>query len=159
MSDSDDREPESTEIQEAKARYVGFVFDTATFTASKDKMLAWAESCGETDPRFTDPDHPDFQAHPTFTTHLVTRRILPDDFPKIGGSQGIDGGKAVEVHAPVRPGDELRASATIADIYAKTGRSGTMTFIVQRMNFVNQRDEAVATVDWKMIRQGSRRAG
>jgi acyl dehydratase len=152
MSDTDGNEPTSTEVQEAKAKYVGFVFDTATFKVSEAKMLAWAESCGETDPRFTDPSHPDFQAHPTFTAHFVSRRTLPEDFPKIGGPRGIDGGKAVDVLQPIRPGDELKASATIADIYQKTGRSGTMTFIVQRMSFTNQRDEPVSTVDWKMIR-------
>jgi acyl dehydratase len=152
VTDTEATEPASTEVQEAKARYVGFVFDTATFTADEAKMVAWAQACGETEPRFTDPTDSDFQAHPTFTAHFVSRRILPEDFPKIGGPRGIDGGKAVEVHQPIRPGDELKASATIADIYEKTGRSGTMTFIVQRMSFTNQRDEPVATVDWKMIR-------
>lgn len=152
MSDTEGTEPASTEVQEAKAKYVGFVFDTATFTAEQDKMLAWAKSVGETDPRFTDPSHPDFQAHPTFTASLVSRRVLPEDFPKIGGPRGIDGGKAVVIQQPIRPGDQLKASATIADIYEKTGRSGTMTFIVQRMSFVNQNDEPVSMVDWKMIR-------
>ena len=153
MTDTNDGDgPASTEVQEAKAKYVGYVFDTASFTADQAKMLAWAEACGETDPRFTDPSNPDFQAHPTFTASLVSRRVLPQDFPKIGGPRGIDGGKAVEILRPIRPGDKLKASATIADIYEKTGRSGTMTFIVQRMSFVNQRDEPVSTVDWKMIR-------
>lgn len=152
MSDTEGTEPASTEVQEAKAKYVGFVFDTATFTVEQDKMLAWAESVGETDPRFTDPSNPDFQAHPTFTASLVSRRVLPEDFPKIGGPRGIDGGKAVVIQQPIRPGDQLKASATIADIYEKTGRSGTMTFIVQRMSFVNQNDEPVSMVDWKMIR-------
>ena len=152
MSDTDDTQPASTEVQAAKAKYVGFVFDTATFTVKQDKLIEWARSVGESDPRFTDPDNPDFQAHPTFTASLVSRRVLPEDFPKIGGPRGIDGGKAVVIHQPIRPGDQLKASATIADIYEKTGRSGTMTFIVQRMSFVNQRDEPVSTVDWKMIR-------
>lgn len=152
MSDTDDNLPASTEVQAAKAKYVGFVFDTATFTVKQENMLGWARSVGESDPRFTDPDHPEFQAHPTYTASLVSRRVLPEDFPKIGGPRGIDGGKAVTVLRPIRPGDQLKASATIADIYEKTGRSGTMTFIVQRMSFVNQDDEPVSTVDWKMIR-------
>ena len=67
-------------------------------------------------------------------------------------ARGIDGGKAVEVHQPIRAGDVLEASSTIADIYTKTGRSGTMIFIVQRMSFVNQNSEPVATVDTRMIR-------
>ncbi len=148
MTDS----PTTDELQAARDTWVGVEFDLATFTADESKMLAWANACGETDPRFTDPSHPDFQAHPTFTSHFVSRRVLPENFPKIGGPNGIDGGKAVVVHRPIRPGDVLRASTTIADIYDKTGRSGTMVFIVQRMSFFNHQDEPVSTVDWKMIR-------
>ncbi len=140
------------DLQELRDRWVGEVFDLSTFTVDADKMLAWAESVGETDPRFVDPTNEDFQAHPNFTTHCMAGKVLPDNFPKIGGRGGIDGGKAVEVHQPIRAGDELRASTTIAEIYDKTGRSGTMLFIVQRMSFTNQRDEPVATVDWRMIR-------
>ena len=135
-----------------RERWVGEVFDLTTFTIDADKMVAWAEAVGETDPRFLDPSNDDFQAHPNFTTHCLSGRVLPEDFPQIGGPRGIDGGKAVEIHRPIRAGDELRATTTIADIYDKTGRSGTMIFIVQRMSFVNQRDEPVATVDWRMIR-------
>lgn len=139
-------------IEEIKARWIGEEFDLSTFSIEADKMIGWATAVGETDPRFLDPDHDDFQAHPNFTTHCLSGRVLPEEFPEIGGPRGIDGGKAVEVHQPIRAGDELKASTTIADIYTKTGRSGTMIFIVQRMSFSNQRDEPVATVDWRMIR-------
>lgn len=145
----DDAEDDAAALRE---RWVGAEFDRSTFTIDADRMVAWAEAVGETDPRFLDPDHDDFQAHPTFTTHCVSGRPLPEGFPAIGGRRGIDGGKAVEVHRPIRAGDVLRATATIADIYDKTGRSGTMLFIVQRMSFVNQHEEPVATVDWRMIR-------
>lgn len=141
-----------TDLAAVREEWVGKAFDLTTFSIEADKMVAWAEAVGETDPRFTDPEHEDFQAHPNFTTHCVSDRLLPENFPKIGGKKGIDGGKAVEIHQPIRAGDELRATATIADVYDKTGRSGTMLFIVQRMSFVNQRDEPVATVDWRMIR-------
>jgi acyl dehydratase len=141
-------EPDLAAIKE---RWIGEQFDIATFTADQDDMVAWATACGETDPRFTDPDRDDFQAHPGFTTHLVSRRVLPKDFPTFSG-RSIDGGKAVEVEGPIRAGDTLTATVTVADIYEKTGRSGTMVFIVQRMRFVNQHGDPVSTVDWRMIR-------
>ena len=87
-----------------------------------------------------------------YDLYLPNGQISSDDFPKIGDGRGIDGGKSVEIHQPIRPGDTLKATTTIAEIYDKTGRSGTMVFIVQRMSFVNQRGEPVATVDWRMIR-------
>jgi len=138
-------------LDEVKKKWEGVEFDLATFEVTEQKMLAWAEALGEQDPRFIDPSHRDFQAHPTFCTHLVSRRILPEDFPVLGSS-GIDGGKAIELHVPVRCGDTLEAVAAVAEIYPKTGRSGTMVFVVQRMSFTNQNGETVATVDWRMIR-------
>ncbi|MGI9614561.1 MAG: FAS1-like dehydratase domain-containing protein [Acidimicrobiales bacterium] len=154
MSDDNDLDSTDleTEIAEVRNQWVGQKFDLATFEVDADKMVAWAEAVSETDPRFTDRDHPDFQAHPNFTSHLVSNRLLPENFPQIGGPRGIDGGKAIEVHQPIRAGDVLQASSTIADIYTKTGRSGTMVFIVHRMSFMNQHSEPVATVDTRTIR-------
>jgi hypothetical protein len=40
----------------------------------------------------------------------------------------------------------------ISEIYTKTGRSGTMIFVVNRMSFTNQHGEKVAAVDWRQIR-------
>ena len=140
-------------LASVREEWVGVEFDWATFEMEAVDMVAWAEACGETDPRFIDPDHPDFQAHPGFTTHCMSGRVLPENFPQIGGGFGIDGGKKVEVHGPIRPGDTRNATTTIADIFDKTGRSGTKVFIVQRMEFRNERSELVSTVDWKMIKK------
>jgi 3-methylfumaryl-CoA hydratase len=142
----------TVDLAEVKQRWVGVEFDEARFTIDRQKMLDWAAACGETDSRFVDPDDPDFQAHPTFTAQYSSRQWLPDGFPELGNGRGIDGGKSVELHRPIRAGDVLTAKAMIADIYDKTGRSGTMIFIVHRMVFTNQHGEPAATVDWRMIR-------
>ncbi|MCH2625487.1 MAG: MaoC family dehydratase N-terminal domain-containing protein [Actinomycetota bacterium] len=140
-------------LAEVRENWVGIEFDWATFDMRTEEMVEWAQACGEEDPRFVDPAHPDFQAHPGYTTHCMSGRVLPDGFPQIGGGFGIDGGKSVQVHAPIRPGDTLHATTTIADVFDKTGRSGTMIFIVQRMEFRDDRGELVSTVDWKMIKK------
>lgn len=145
MSDEQD-------VSAIRADWAGHEFESAEFQIEQDSVIAWAEACGETDPRFLDPANPDFQAHPNFTACLTTKKMLPDDFPRIGSGFGIDGGKTVEAHAPVRPGDVLTGRASIHDVYDKTGRSGTMVFIIQRMDFSNQEGTAVSTVDSKMIR-------
>ena len=141
------------DIATAREQWVGVEFDWATFEMVAEDMVAWAEACGESDTRFTDSTHPDFQAHPNFTTHCMSGRMFPEGFPQIGGGFGIDGGKTVEAHEPIRAGDTLKAVTTIADIFDKTGRSGTMVFIVQRMTFTNDEDLKVSTVDWKMIKR------
>ena len=58
----------------------------------------------------------------------------------------------MEVFGPVRPGEVLTGRNSIADIYAKTGRSGTMVFIVHRMTLHNSSGEHVATVDLRQIK-------
>ena len=58
-------------------KWIGREFDVAEFKVSEKGILAFSRACGETDPRFTDPEHPDFQAPPTFTSKYASRRILP----------------------------------------------------------------------------------
>ena len=135
-------------------QWVGTVFQEFDLVVDQERMLEWAISCGETDPRFIDPEHPDFQASTSFPTHInVARGCCPTTSREIGSGRGIDGGKSIEWHRPMRAGDRLHATVEIADVYAKTGRSGTMMFIVNRMTFIDADGELVATVDWRMIRQ------
>ena len=139
------------DIRAARDEWVGRVFQAFDIVVDRQRMLDWAVACGETDPRFIDPEHPDFQASTAFPTHMATARVLPEEFPEIG-ARGIDGGKSVEWHRPMRAGDTLHVTVQIGDIYDKTGRSGTMVFIVNRMTFLDAQDRLVATVDWRMIR-------
>ncbi len=140
------------EVEEMKAEFLGIEFDAAEFEVLEHEMLDYAIACGEEEPRFVDPKHPDFQAPPTFTAKMVGRRSMPALFPRIGG-RGFDAGKKVMVHAPVRAGDKLVGRSKISDIYEKTGRSGSMIFIINEMELRNQRDELVSIVHWRQVRQ------
>ena len=152
VSDGDTTASDSPDLEAIRNEWIDVEFDTRTFEMEATRFVNWAESCGETDPRFLDPQHPDFQAPPNYTTVCTSGRFLPDGFPEIGNGFGIDGGKTVECLAPIRPGDVLTGTASIAEVFDKTGRSGTMVFIVQRMSFMNQDGVPVSTVDWKTIR-------
>jgi len=142
------------DIRAVRDEWVGRAFQEIDLVVDRDRMLEWAITAGETDPRFIDPDHPEFQASTAFPTHINAARMLPDDFPLFGSGRGIDGGKSIEWHRPMHAGDRLHATVQIGDIYDKTGRSGTMVFIVNRMTFTDEQGRLVATVDWRMIRQG-----
>lgn len=144
------------ELADLKRDWVGFEFDTAEFKVSERDLVDFATACGECEPRYSDPAHPDFQAPPTYTARYVGRRVLPENFPRVG-NRGFDAGKCVSWHAPVRPGDTLIAKSKIADIYEKTGRSGSMVFIVHRMEFTNQNGDLVSIVDWRMVQQPDRK--
>jgi len=141
------------QLDQMKKDWIGVEFDTAEFEVTPEDILGFAAAVGETEPRFTDPNDPDFQAPPTFTGKFVSRRVLPENFPRFEGKRGFDAGKRVTWHAPVRPGHRVIAHSKIADIYEKTGRSGPMIFIVHRMEFTNQDDELLSVVDWRMVRQ------
>ena len=112
---------------------------------------------GETNPLYTDPaaaargPHGGLIAPPTFAVSLRGKHFMPREMPRNLGRNGFDAGKDIEIGAPIRPGDVLTASSTVHDIYEKTGRSGTMVFIVFRTTVTNQRGETVAVVDQKMM--------
>src|ERR1700712_1385274 len=142
----------NVDIAAIRGDWVGRGFQEFDLVVDRERMLEFAISGGETDLRFVDPGDPDFQASTGFPTHINVARMLPDDFPQIGNG-GIDGGKSIEWFQPMRAGDALHAEGQIADIYEKTGRSGTLVFIVNRMTFKDADGAPVATVDWCMIRQ------
>ena len=143
----------SVDLDAIRSQWLGYKIEQKVYTARQQSMVDWAVACGETEPRFVDPDDEDFQAHPTFVAHLVSRRMLPREFPRIGSGHGVDGGKSVAIERPIRVGDELTADCTVAEIYEKTGRSGTMYFVVHRSEFTNQNGDHVASVDWRMIQR------
>ncbi len=69
--------------------------------------------------------------------------------PRFG--RGFDAGKEVEFIAPIRAGDEITLTSTVREMYEKTGRSGTMTFVILRSTLRNQRGETVAHVDHRFV--------
>jgi hypothetical protein len=141
------------DVDELRAKFAGHVFDTAEFEVRESEALDFARACGETDPRFVDPAHPDFQAPPTLTAKFASRRAMPEGFPRDSLRNAFDAGKCVTAHAPVRVGQKLVAESRIAEVYQKTGRSGTMTFIVHRMEFRDAAGRLVSTVDWRLVRR------
>lgn len=147
------------DLEAIRTEFLQQVFDETRYLPEPEKLAAYARGCGEQAPQFTDPGHADFQASPTFASSLHAGRRLPKGFPKLPGL-GMDGGKAVTNHAPIRANVPLIGRSHIEDVYAKSGRSGTMTFIVLRMNLYNETDELLATADTSMvIREKPAKAG
>jgi len=131
---------------------IGVEYDrTANEPIEAEHLIAFARSLGETNPRYVEPG-PDLIAHPTYCTRFRGRKFFPPNLPKELASQAsFDAGKDVDLAQPIRPGDVITVSTCVADIYEKTGRSGTMTFVVVRFRLTNQRGEAIATIDNRMM--------
>jgi MaoC dehydratase-like protein len=89
-------------------------------------------------------------APPTFVVRMRGKHFMPPKLPHIGNA-AFDAGKDIEFGVPVGPGDVLTVVSTVHDIFEKTGRSGTMAFLVLRAVVTNQRGEQVAVIDQKMM--------
>ena len=128
------------------------------FEVTKELIQAFSQSIGETDPVFVDETaardagYRGLVAPPTFCTVLVERLALPDINLKFGSTQ-IHAGERVQPRAPIVAGDQLTASSRLKDVYAKTGRSGTMVFIAWETTFRNQNDEVVADLQESFARR------
>ena len=137
------------DLDAIREQYVGVQFEEQQFELDAAKIAEYSLACGELDPRYTDPADPDFQAPPPFASSLQRGRGLPADFPRMPGL-GMDAGKAVEAFLPIRPG-LLNGKVHLHEVYAKTGRSGRMIFLVTRLELFNEADELVANADTRVV--------
>jgi|MudIll2142460700_1097286.scaffolds.fasta_scaffold85870_1 acyl dehydratase len=110
----------------------------------------YAAVVGETNERYTTARDDELVAPPTFVVSLRGHNFMPKNLPDFGRS-GFDAGKDIEFGAPVRVGDVLTTSSTIHDIYEKTGRTGSMVFVVFRTTVTNQLDQMIAVIDQRMM--------
>jgi acyl dehydratase len=114
-------------------------------------IQAFSRSIGETGAVFNDEaaaqaaGYRSVVAPPTLCTLYVRRVELPDINLKFGRTR-FHAGQRVQARAPILAGDFLTASSHLKEVYPKTGRSGTMVFIVWETTFRNQKGEVVADV-------------
>ena len=128
---------------------IGAEFDRTVFNpVARDEVVEYATAAGEPIPS---SDEPAPIVSPTFVLRIRGRRFMPANLPANLGRAGFDAGKDIEFGAPIRVGDVLTAVSTVHDIYEKTGRTGSMAFLVLRTVVTNQRDESVAVIDQKMM--------
>ena len=138
------------DVDALKEEFLFKVFDEKTFSFEAEPLANYAIACGETAPRYTDPNDADFQAPPTIATSLQPGRRMPEGFPRVAGL-GMDAGKAVSPKAPIRAGIELTGKSHMQDIYTKTGRSGRMVFFVIRMEVYDPEETLLASADTSVV--------
>lgn len=137
-------------VEALRKRFVNEVFDEQQVEVTAEQIVDYAVACGEVAPRYTDPDDPAFQAPPTFASSFRPMRRLPEGFPTLPGL-GMDAGKAVAPLLPIRPGVKLTLRSHLHDVYAKTGRSGRMTFMVTRMEVYDPAEALLASADTRIV--------
>ena len=127
---------------------IGQEFDRTVYgPVTPEELIAYARALGDTRPEYTLPG-PGLVGHPTFCVRYKGNKFYPDSIPKtINVRTGFDAGKDIELGMAVRPGDTIEVRSTLHEVYEKTGRSGSMVFVVIRFTMVNQRDEVLAVID------------
>ncbi len=141
---------------------IGREYDSKTYPpVTAGELLAYARRLGVRDPIYLDEraaaDGPfgGLVAFPTYVVKLRGGKHLPPIVLKEMTRNGFDAGKDIEFGVPIRPGDVITTTSRITEIYEKTGRSGSMTFLVFRQELRNQRGELVANVDNRLMQRGS----
>ena len=123
---------------------------------TREKIAKFCAAIGETNPLFTDDEaakkgpYGGVIAPPSFATVFRNGRHFFQHVPRFGRA-GFDAGKDVEFVAPIRPGDTISLSSAVKEIYDKTGRTGTMVFVVVRSTLRNQKNEIVAHIDHRFM--------
>ncbi len=141
--------PTDIEYEYDRSLY-GVEHESGPFAVTKEIIDTYTRSVGEDNPVFTDAaaaraaGYANQVAPPTLCA-LFERGELPDIKLQFGRRQ-FHGGQRVEPRAPVVAGDRLTASSHLKDVYAKTGRSGTMVHVVWETTFRNQDGVVVADV-------------
>ena len=127
---------------------LGKEFDHAEYgPITAEELIAFATALGETHPEYTQPG-PALIGHPTFCLRHKGNQFYPENIPKtINLRTGFDAGKDIVFGEALRPGDTLVVRSTLHEVYEKTGRTGSMYFVVIRFTMTNQRGEMVAVVD------------
>jgi acyl dehydratase len=131
---------------------IGRVFETTEpVVVDADDIRKFNQTIGDTNPLHNDPDvSGGMVAPPSFAITFRNGRHFFEHVPRFGKA-GFDAGKDVEFVAPIRPGDAITLKSHVKEIYEKTGRSGSMVFVVIRSTLTNQRSEVVAHVDHRFM--------
>ncbi len=135
-------------------------------TVDRKAILKYCRLAGITSPIHTDDEAARTAGYrgmvaPISMYASMVRGERPDIKLSFGRTQ-LFAGATIEALVPVCAGDVVTGVTWLKDVYAKTGRSGTMVFIVWETSFSNQDGEKVAVVRQSYVRRsdpGGQHAG
>ncbi len=129
---------------------------TDPVTVTGEKIAKFCAAIGETNPLYTNDEAAKkgpfggIVAPPSVATMFRNGRHFFENVPRFG-RRGFDAGKDVEFLTPIRPNDAITLTSHVKEIYEKTGRTGTMVFVVIRSTLKNQNGEVVAHIDHRFM--------
>lgn len=109
-------------------------------------LKRFAEAIGDPNPRWAS------EAPPTFLVALAPTSVHLEE-AEAYGKGWLNGGNRFEYFEPVKVGDRITATGRVADVYEKTGSSGSLLFIIFETDYVNQDGRRVARLRGTAIRR------
>jgi hypothetical protein len=135
-----------TSVMERLRARMGVEGEPVTSTVEAGHLRRFAEAIGDPNPRWQR------EAPPTFLVALAPASYHAPEAEEYGKGW-LNGGNRFELIEPVMAGDQITARSKIADVYEKTGTSGSLLFIVFETTYLNQRGATVARVRGTAIRR------
>ncbi len=135
---------------------IGVDTEVGSVQVTSEQIAAYCQSVGETNPLYTDEEAAAAGPYGGLVAPPGMLSALPFGFggldPKVKfGNTTFMAGTRLELDAPIRPGDTVTAAAQVKEIFPKTGRSGTMLFVVRRTTYTNQDGERVAAMEQSQV--------
>ena len=119
---------------------IGRVLSTGSATVTAENVAAFARALGDSNPLYLDADAArrgpfgGIVAPPTYPIAFMTQAMSGgmDTFLELGLNfmTLVHGEQEFEYTRPIRAGETLTLTGRIADVYEKTGSSGTLDFVV-----------------------------
>jgi len=132
-------------IDRLRAR-IGSAAPPITATVEAGHLKRFAEAIGDNNPRWLE------EAPPTFLVALAPPSMHLAEAEEYGKGW-LNGGNRFEYVEPVKVGDRITATGRVADVYEKTGSSGSLLFIIFETEYVNQHGRTVARLRGTGIRR------
>ncbi len=110
---------------------IGKQLDFGPADVSRDSILAFGKGISDDRPESTNPDDPDFRAHPMYCATAVipgTGMVVFQPGLGVNVNRIVHGGIEINFHTPIRPGDQLSAVSSLDSVDDKG--SGQLVNIV-----------------------------
>ena len=135
---------------------LGVEFPSDPVTVEGEAILRYCRATGITALIHTDQDAARAAGYRDLVVPItmypsLARRQRPNIKLKFGRRQ-LFSSESIEALIPVCAGDQVRGAIHLKEVYAKTGRSGTMVFVVWETILTNQRGEEVASIRDSYVR-------
>lgn len=142
----------SAESVEKLKEMIGKESEPYEIEIEKGTIWRLAEAIGDPNPLWQNEDkakrsrYGGVIAPPALCMSLMMNPLNQGKFsmPAIKGSRGFDAEHNWKFYAPARPGDVIKVTSKVVDVYERQGKkSGNMVFYVIETTLTNQRGEII----------------